>query len=297
MTPATITLRPQQTLAASAEVFGFGFWSGRDIRLEFRPAEPNTGIVFVRTDTVVPLHIPAKVRNRIEQPRRTTLVRRDLVSGETAVEMVEHVLAALAALQVDNAEVWCDSAEMPGCDGSSLAFVEAIDRVGVVTQDAVRPQLRVTEPLRVGDANAWVEAKPCQNETYSVRYELDYGPGPIGQQDYQTDVTPDTFRSELAAARTFVLEAEARYLHDQGLGHRVTARDIIVFDDHGPVDNHLRFDDECPRHKALDIVGDLALAGCDLVGEFTGFQSGHRLNAALVAELLKAETIIDRKAA
>lgn len=267
---------------------GFGYWSGRDVRLEFCPAPANSGIAFVRTDMDKPTRIPVHPSARVEMPRRTTLAR-----NGGSVEMVEHVLAALYGMEVDNCEVRVDRAEMPGCDGSSLPFVEALQSAGFVTQKAPRTQLIVTELTRVGNDDAWVEAKPVTTPGMWIKYRLDYGPdNPIGKQSIQMQVTPDSFAQDLAPARTFVLREEAEWMRARGLGARVTCKDLLVFDQHGPVDNPLRFTDECVRHKALDLVGDLALAGCQLVGQFTAFRSGHRLNAELVRVLLTEGQIV-----
>ncbi len=201
--------------------------------------------------------------------------------------MVEHILAALAGLRIDNCEVWVDNPEMPGCDGSSIPFVVALDDAGVDQQDALCERLRITELVRVGDARSWVEARPSASDELTVECHIDFGlTGPIGRQSLRIAVTPESFRQELSAARTFILEQEAEWLRSQGLGTRVTCRDLLVFNEHGPIDNPLRFTDECVRHKTLDVVGDLALAGCELAGHFVAHCSGHRLNAELVRTLL-----------
>jgi UDP-3-O-acyl N-acetylglucosamine deacetylase len=274
--------RRQRTVAKTAAVESFGYWSGRDVRLEFRPAAPGTGITFVRSDIGPTARVRALVANRFEVPRRTVLR-----TGEVSVEMVEHVLAALFGLQVDNCEVWVDSAEMPACDGSSQAFIEALLAAGFETQNAMRRVLTVREVTRLGTRDSWVEARPNPSGTFSVKYELDYGPGnAVGRQMLTLPVTPDSFRRELAPARTFLLKSEADWLLSQGLGKRVTTKDLLIFDAAGPIDNPLRFHDECVRHKTLDMVGDFALADCDLVGHFVAHRSGHRLNADLVRALL-----------
>jgi UDP-3-O-acyl N-acetylglucosamine deacetylase len=287
-----ITPRKQRTLAASAVVTGYGYWSGEDVTVEFRPAEVDSGVVFVRSDLPKPARISAHVANRVETPRRTTLR-----SGTASVEMIEHIMAALAGLQVDNCEIWTTAAEMPGCDGSSQPFVEAILKAGVVTQDAVRSTLVVREITRLGNAESWVEARPTSSVGLSLKFNLDYGPGnAIGQQTITLPITPDSFRRELASCRTFVLKSEADWLLAQGLGSRASDRDLLIFGPDGPINNELRFRDECVRHKALDLVGDLALAGCDLVGHFVAHRSGHRLNAELVRILLaEAECVAGHK--
>jgi UDP-3-O-acyl N-acetylglucosamine deacetylase len=281
-------LRKQRTIRQAASVFGFGFWSGRDVHLEFKPAEPDTGIVFIRKDAGC-ARIKAVVANRIETPRRTTLT-----SGRASVEMIEHVMAALAGLRIDNCEVWVDEAEMPGCDGSSLPFVEALEHAGAVEQPAPRPQLVVRGITRLGTDDTWVEARPGADDGLSLKFRLDYGSGnAIGRQTLQLAVTPESFRRELAPARTFVLREEADWLVARGLGKRATYQNVLVFDANGPLENELRFRDECVRHKALDLLGDLALSGCDLVGHFVAHRSGHRLNAELVRALFNEEEIVE----
>ena len=250
--------------------------------VELRPAPAHTGVVFVRSNTDRPRRIAANVRQRIEVPRRTTL------SGDgTQVEMVEHILAALFGLGIDNCEIVCDASEMPGLDGSCQPVVEALQQAGFVEQHSPRHRLIVTEVTRVGDDECWVEARPAKTNSLSVEYKLDYGPNnPIGRQTIELSVTPATFATELAPARTFILESEAAWLKSRGLGMRVTNKDLLVFGEEGLLENELRFENECVRHKALDLVGDLALAGCDLIGRFIAYKSGHRLNAELVKVLL-----------
>jgi len=211
--------------------------------------------------------------------------------------MVEHILAACAGLRVDNCEIWTDQPEMPGCDGSSQPFVEALQSVGIVEQEARRPQLLVTDVTRVGDGDCWVEGRPSAEHEFCVKYRLDYGlDNAVGRQTLKLAITPESFCRELAPARTFLLKEEADWLLSRGLGSRVTARDVVVFDDQGPLDNELRFPDECVRHKTLDLVGDFALAGCDVIGNFVAHRSGHRLNADLVRALLReGELLQDRR--
>ena len=276
------TPRRQRTIGGTAAVTGFGFWSGRDVRVEFRPAEADQGIVFVRCDLPGCPRIPARVEHRVEQPRRTSL--RCQAAG---VDMIEHVMAALGGLWIDNCEVWVDQSEMPGCDGSALPFVEALDGAGIVEQEARRPQRVVDRLLRLGDGQSWIEARPAAGNQSLFHYHLDYGQDtPIGRQTYQTAVTPDIFRRDLAPCRTFMLKGEAEWLLAQGIGHRTRAQDLLVYNGHGPIENRERFRDECARHKLLDMLGDLALAGCDLVGQFVAHRSGHRLNAELVRALV-----------
>jgi len=226
----------------------------------------------------------------METPRRSSLE----FSG-ARVEMVEHVMAALGGLQIDNCEISVTAAEMPGCDGSALPFVEALLQAGIIKQSAPRAVRVLTRVVRVEDRNSWFEARPgIANECF-MRYLLDYGPdGPIGRQSFGLALTPESFCRELAPCRTFMLKEEAEWLLSQGLGRRTTPRDVFVFDADGPIDNQLRFPDECVRHKLLDMVGDLALCGCDFVGRFSAYRSGHRLNAEMGRNLLNQFPLVER---
>jgi len=277
-----VARRNQRTIARPATVEGIGYWGGRRVLLEFRPAEVGTGIVFIRSDLEGCPRIGATVCNRTETPRRITLR-----SGGAVVEMIEHVMGALAGLQIDNCEVWVDQPEMPGCDGSSLPFVKALDPAGIVQQNARRRVRIIGQLIRVGNQQSWIEARPCSSGKTTLRYELDYGSGnPIGRQTLEISLSAGFFRENLAPSRTFMLQAEALALRAQGLGQRVTYKDLLVFSPDGLIDNQLRFPDECVRHKLLDMVADLALAGCDLLGRFVAYRSGHRLNAELVQAIL-----------
>ncbi len=283
-----IQLRPQRTIAKPVQAAGFGYWSGKDITVHFLPAAENHGIVFVRQDIAGEPRIPADVSHRIEVPRRTTLS-----TSRGSVEMVEHVLAALAGLRIDNCEIRVDQAEMPGGDGSSGMFVEALDDAGIVSQAAERPVLRITEEIQVCDDEGWIRVFPAETAPFSIEYRLDYGRDtPIGKQSVQLEITPDSFRNELATARTFLLRSEAEWLRQQGLGKRVTSKDVLVFDEEGVMDNELRFPNECVRHKALDLVGDLALLQADIHGRVVAYKSGHRLNAQLVEVLLTEGQVV-----
>ena len=274
------TTRKQCTIAEAVAVEGVGYWSGRDIRVEFRPADADTGLVFVREDLPGCPRIPAAVENRIDVPLRSSLE-----CGGAGVDMVEHVLAALGGLRIDNCEIRVDAAEMPGRDGSSLPFVEALDSTERVVQDAPRRRVVVRDLVRATQRGCRIEACPSEDGSTTLEYHLDYADTSIGRQSMRLALTPEAFRRELAPCRTFLLEAEARRLMAQGLGRRACFRDLLVFGPDGPIDNTLRFPDECVRHKLLDMVGDLTLAGCDLVGQFTAWRSGHHLNAQLVRML------------
>jgi len=292
-----LSLRKQNTIGGEASVSGFGYFSNRDVTVTFRPAEPDAGIQFIRTDLDSPLYIPAKVEHRIESPRRTVLTL-----GGQNVEMVEHIMSALTGLRIDNCEVHVDGSEMPGCDGSSLPFVVALQEAGIQEQDAYRQRLVVTEKTRVNDEDGWIEARPLSSKakpSMQLHYRLDYGINHIiGRQSFRCELETEHYIEEIAPARTYLLKEEADWMRSQGLGLRTTYQDLLVFEDpDGVIDNELRFEDECVRHKMLDMIGDLALSGFDLVGEFVGYRSGHRLNAMLTKALLAEGKVVDAPSA
>lgn len=274
-------IRSQQTLRRPAVVSGVGYWSGRANRVELRPAAAGTGVVFVRGDLSVPVRIPALVENRVDAVARTNLA----VAGVT-VQMVEHVLSALAGLAVDCCEVHVTAEELPGLDGSSHAYVDAIDAAGIESLGAPVVPIVVDRTVRLGDDLSWVEVGPPRFAGLSIEYELDYCHAAIGRQQLQLDVTPGSYREQLAAARTFLAVEEAERLQAAGLGLAVGHRDLLVFGDDGPIGNTLRWPDECVRHKMLDLVGDLALAGQPLHATVRASRSGHRLNAAAAARMV-----------
>ena len=237
----------------------------------------------MRTDLPAKPRIPALIHHRVQGPRRTTLVH-----DGSPVEMVEHILSALYGLRIDNCIVEVDRAEMPGMDGSSAPFVSALLESGRVEQQAPRQQIVITESIRIEEKDSWIAAGPTDDGSFELTFDVDYGNCPaIGRQQYNYRLDPENYPTEVAPARTFVLKQEADLLRQQGLGQRVTFQDLLVFDDAGPIDNHLLFENECARHKLLDMIGDLALTGVDIVGKVHGFKSGHRLNSQLAFAILQ----------
>ena len=272
--------RSQHTIRRPVSVAGVGYWSGRGVVVDLLPAPAGCGVVIVRGDLDVPVRVAAAVEHRVEARLRTTLA-----VGGARVQMVEHLLSALAGTGVDCCIVRVSGEELPGLDGSARAFVEAIDAAGL--EDLGRPSdpLVVAETVRVEDGDAWIEAAAPRHAGLSVEYTLDYAP-PVGRQSFAITVTPESYRDSLAAARTFITAAEAEQLRAAGLCGHVTPQDLLVFGPDGPVGNPLRWPDECVRHKVLDLVGDLALVGRPLHAHVRASRSGHRLNAALAARLL-----------
>jgi UDP-3-O-acyl N-acetylglucosamine deacetylase len=279
-----IGYRQQRTLAAPAEVRGVGFVTGSGVRVRFLPAAADTGVVFVRTDLPDRPATPALAGQVTGTQRRTTLG-----PAATGVTLVEHVLAALAGLRVDNCEIEIDGPEPPGLDGSAMGFVTALSDAGTTLQTARRPVWAVSEPVIVSQAGATVGLHPPDFPGASglrVSYILDYGPhATIPRQSHTMPVSPESFVREVAGCRTFLLDREVEGLHAQGVGRHLTAADVLVFGPRGPIDNVLRFGDEPARHKVLDLIGDLSLCGFDLAGHVVAYRSGHSLNAMLASAL------------
>ena len=283
------SFRNQNTLAKSVPLMGFGFWTGEDVSIQFRPAPPNSGIIFVRSDLFGHPRIPALVNYREEKPRQTSLVCRG-----ARVDMVEHVLAALYGLQIDNCEIWTNQPEMPGFDGSSQVFVAALEDAGIITQLAKRPVRVVTRAFHIGNKQAYMVITTNRQGACDFQYtlipETHY---PIQTQRCHLEIVPENFREGLAKTRTFIAKYEADALLAQGLCQRVTPRDVLVLTDKGPLENNFLYENECARHKMLDMVGDFALLGCDLVGTFESFRGGHNLNAECVRQILDKTMLLD----
>ncbi len=279
--PYSLPERPQRTLRMPAVVTGRGYWSGVENRVEFRPSAVGSGVVFLRSDLGPEALGPAVVASVVEARNRTRIER-----GPACVHLIEHVMSALAGLGIDNCTVVVTAEELPGMDGSAQAFVAALDGAGAVDQELPAAPLAVEATVRVGSDVSWIEASPPRFSGLSIEYTLDYGPGPIGRQQLDIDITPTAYREQLAAARTFLSIGDAARLRASGLGATVSPGDLVLFGPDGPVGTALRWPDECVRHKVLDAVGDLALAGRPLHAHIRAFRSGHALNATLVGELL-----------
>jgi UDP-3-O-acyl N-acetylglucosamine deacetylase len=276
-----IGYRPQRTLAATTEIAGVGFITGARVHVRFRPAPVDTGRVFRRSDQPLAAPVAARVECVTGTDRRTTL-------GPAAhgVTLVEHLLAALAGLRIDNCLIELDGPEPPGLDGSADGFVAVLAAAGIVNQTARRPIYTPDAPILVSRDTATIGLHPAKSPELRASYLLDYGAfAAIPRQTFTLDFSPGDFVREVAACRTFVTAAEAEALRTQGIGEHLTAADLIVFGERGPIHNRLRFADEPARHKVLDMIGDLALCGFDLAGHVVAYRSGHALNVELARRL------------
>jgi UDP-3-O-[3-hydroxymyristoyl] N-acetylglucosamine deacetylase/3-hydroxyacyl-[acyl-carrier-protein] dehydratase len=277
-------LNAQHTIAESAEIDGRGLFTGEPVSLRFKPAPVDNGIWFSRSDTPSPVRIQAHVKNVTKRARRTSLI-----NGTASVETVEHCLAAVHGLGIDNLEVELHGPELPGGDGSSKVFTDALKQAGRIAQSVAVKPLIITQTVRVTDGDAELIATPGDTEALNIIYDLDYdGKGPIPRQLFAVRVSPESFLDELSTARTFILEHEAEALRAAGYGKHLSYDDVVVIGADGAVvGNTFRFENECVRHKILDLVGDLFLAGRPVRGKIIARKSGHALNHELVRKLLE----------
>jgi UDP-3-O-acyl N-acetylglucosamine deacetylase len=276
-----IGYRNEHTIASTCEVHGRGYWSGQDVCVRFHPAPISTGVVFVRSDLQGHPECPANIQSADSVQFRTNLIQED-----AKFEMVEHVMAALAGLEIDNCVIEVDACELPGLDGSSDAFVRTLQSAGLVIQAATKLQLMIDEPFAVELDGAVVEVSPSPDGSTYYGYSLDYGISScIPRQSFEFKCTPRSFARQVASARTFVTLEQAEQLRGSGVASHVTNQDLLVIGDRGVVDNEYRFRNECARHKTLDLVGDLSLAAVDLVGKVHSVRGGHRINGLVAARL------------
>jgi UDP-3-O-[3-hydroxymyristoyl] N-acetylglucosamine deacetylase/3-hydroxyacyl-[acyl-carrier-protein] dehydratase len=277
-------LKLQKTIKAEVKISGKGLFGGRETKVVFHSAPADTGVVFVRTDTAEPVRISAIVPNVAERSRRTALKK-----GSVSVEMVEHCLAAVSALGIDNLIIEIDGLEMPSPDSSCAEYFKVLKRAGIVEQTEQRREFVIKEPISITSGEASIYALPYTDDGLTVTYDLDYGGHTgIGRQIFACRVTPEAFEKNLASARTFLLEAEARQFQARGMGTHLGPRDILVIGSDGPIKNSFRFANECVRHKIADLIGDIALVGRAVKGRVVAYKSGHALNQQLVRKLYEA---------
>jgi UDP-3-O-[3-hydroxymyristoyl] N-acetylglucosamine deacetylase len=272
----------RKTLKSAIGCVGVGLHSGRRVALTLRPAAIGTGIVFRRTD--LNIDIPARFDRVVDTRLCTALVAEG--APEARIGTVEHVMAALAGTGVTDALVELDGAEVPILDGSAAPFVFLIDCAGTVTHNVAAPVIEVLKSVRVEENGAFAEIHPTALPGFEADLGIEFAAPAIGTQSLALRITPASFRAGLSEARTFALAEEIARLRAAGLAQGGSLANAVVVD--GPMvinPGGLRRPDEFVRHKLLDVVGDLALAGAALSGRFVGRRSGHALNNRLLRAL------------
>jgi len=277
-------LKLQKTIKSEGRISGKGMFGGKEAKVVFRPASADSGVVFVRMDVPEAVRISAVATNLAERSRRTTIKK-----GSVSIETVEHCLAAISALEIDNLVVEVDGPELPALDYSSAEYFKVLKRVGLVEQAEKHKEFVIREPVSITAGDASIYALPYADGGLNITYDLDYTGYPgVGRQIFSCRLAPESFEKNLAPARTFLLEAEAKQFQARGMGTHVGPRDILVIGTNGPIKNSYRFPDECVRHKIVDLIGDIALVGRGVSGRIVAYKSGHSLNQRLVRKLYEA---------
>jgi UDP-3-O-[3-hydroxymyristoyl] N-acetylglucosamine deacetylase / 3-hydroxyacyl-[acyl-carrier-protein] dehydratase len=274
----------QRTIAKPAHVTGIGLHSGETCNVTFKPALPDSGMVFVRVDLPGKPSIKSHPSRLCQRMRRTALAQ---MVGEQEVEVhtTEHFLAACVGLGIDNLIIEMDAVEFPGLDGSALNFATCLREAGIINQTSARQYYDVTQPVSVSDGKSSIIALPYANGL-KITYTLDDHGGALGgAQVVEIELTEESFISKIAPARTFCLAKEVEMLRALGLGKGATTQNTCVYDGKKIIDNELRFPDEAARHKILDLIGDMAHATRRLNTHIIAVRTGHRENMLLVQEI------------
>jgi UDP-3-O-[3-hydroxymyristoyl] N-acetylglucosamine deacetylase len=273
----------QTTLRSQATVSGVGVHSGLPVNLTIGPASVDAGLIFVRTGLPCgEREVQATAQSVIATEFATVLGDKD----GPLVSTVEHVLAALRGMGVDNATIEVDGPEAPIMDGSAAAFVTAIEQAGIVSQSAPRRFIQVMKPVQVAMGDSFGELRPFASG-FRAAAEIDFTNPVIGRQKYALELSAEGFRREVSRARTFGLMNDVARLWSAGFALGASFENSVVFDQERLLNPEgLRYADECARHKVLDAIGDLALAGLPLLGAYRSVRGGHKMNHAVLTALM-----------
>jgi UDP-3-O-[3-hydroxymyristoyl] N-acetylglucosamine deacetylase len=275
----------QRTLNNTIRATGVGLHSGEKVYLTLKPAPPNTGIVFCRTDLDPVVEIPALAENVGETTLSTTLIK-----DGVRVDTVEHLLSAMAGLGIDNAYVELSAAEVPIMDGSAGPFVFLIQSAGLQDQPVPKKFIRIKRKVIVEDGDKWASFEPFDGFKVSFTIDFDHPVFNDRLQEACVDFSSTSFVKEVSRARTFGFMRDIEYLRSKNLALGGSMDNAIVVDDYRVLnEDGLRYEDEFVKHKVLDAIGDLYLLGNSLIGAFKGHKSGHGLNNALLRELIAQE--------
>lgn len=271
----------QKTIKDKAHIEGVGIHTGKPVRVEFHTAPPNSGIKFVRTDLPGKPVIDADISNIVDgvkRPRRTSI-------GKDGIEVqtIEHVMATLFCLGIDNITIFIDAPELPGLDGSASGFLNILKQAGIQEQNSPKRTYQLKEPIWLEEQGATISALPSSE--FRISYTLSYQHPFLRAQYWTSNINPEVFETELAPSRTFCLKEEVEELKLQGLGMGANYENTLVLSDKGVINNKLRFEDEFVRHKVVDLIGDLNLLGFNLCAHIIALKSGHPLNIKLLQRI------------
>ena len=284
----------EQTIRESVELSGVGLHSGAPVTMRLLPAPAGSGVLFRRVD-LDNFIIEANGRNVAKVSYATSLMKKGVLISTT-----EHLLSAFIGAGVDNAIVELDNLELPILDGSARPFVEMIHRAGIRKQRRARTYLRIRREFELREGDKFIAVYPA--DTYSVSYTINFPHPMIGKEEFRVDLSDGNYLEDIAPARTFGFVHEADVLRQQGLIRGASTDNAIVLTRDGVMNPPLRFNDEFVRHKVLDLIGDLALLGKQILGNVVADRAGHAMHTALVSRLLKddslwEETTLDDSAA
>jgi len=272
------TAHLEHTLVSAIDFSGIGLHSGAPVHVRLLPSTAGSGIIFRRTD-LDNFEIEATGRNVAKVSYATSLMRKGVLISTT-----EHLLSALIGMGIDNVIVEIDNLELPILDGSALPYVQAFREVGIKAQRRRREYLRILKPVEVRENGKFIAVYP--GEGYSISYDIDF-PRPIGKSSFELDLSQGTYGAQIAPARTFGFREDEQKLRDMGLIRGVCEENAIVLTSAGVQNGPLRFTDEFVRHKVLDLIGDLALAGHHILGRVVAERAGHAMHTTLVSRLLR----------
>lgn len=281
----------QKTIKNEIKIIGEGLHTGCKVNVTFKPAEINQGISFIRVDLPQKPKFkacPETINTKTGIPRCTTIGHDNVI-----IHTVEHLMSALCGLGLSNLIVEMDAPELPGLDGSSQGFVDAIKKAGIAEQSVLSVPFNIKEPLGVNNNGSSIYVVP--DESFKISYLLDYPHSNLKSQFLSLTVNEENFVKEIAPCRTFCTEDEANALKDSGLGKGANYKNTLVVGKDGVIDNELRFNDEFTRHKILDFIGDLYLLGRPITGHVYAIKSGHLLNLQLVHEIQKQMARYDKR--
>ncbi len=279
-------LRFETTIQRPVEASGVGLHSGVPVSIRILPAPPSTGIVFLRTD-LERFPIQASWRHVARVSYATSLMRQGVLISTT-----EHLLSVFYSMGLDNAFVEIDNLEVPILDGSGLPFVEMIASAGLKTYRRRRKYLRIRRPVTVEDRGRRISILP--SDRFVLTCDVYYNHPLAGRQTLEMEVTPEQYASEIAPARTFGFAGELDQMRNMGLIRGASLENAVCFDQSGVMNpGGLRFPDECCRHKALDLIGDLALMGRPLLGHVIAERAGHAMHTALVAKIMSDPSVYE----
>ena len=275
----------QRTLRNAIKAKGIGLHTGKVVNMELIPSGPNTGIHFIRSDIDENIKIPARVENVGDTSLSTALIKDDI-----KVSTIEHLLSAIAGLGIDNCIIKVDGPEVPIMDGSSSPFVFLIQSAGLQEQELLKKFIKVTKEVTVRRDDAFATIKPYDGFKVSFKVEFDHPVHKKLPSESIIDFSSTSFVKEVCRARTFGSMNDLELLKSQNLALGASVSNAIAFgDDEILNEEGLRFEDEIVKHKMLDAIGDLYLLGHNLIGQFSGFKSGHALNNELLKKIIASE--------